>query len=75
VNHLAGILRVANALDAEHLQKVRELRLVRRGRAWTLELNGEGDLTMEQLAATARADLFAETFGHELVIRPSGVTS
>jgi exopolyphosphatase/guanosine-5'-triphosphate,3'-diphosphate pyrophosphatase len=75
VNQLAGILRVANALDAEHLQKVRDVRLVRRNRAWTLELDGEGDLTMEQLAATARADLFAETFGHELVIRPTGVQS
>ena len=30
VNKLAAILRVANALDAEHLQKVRGLRLVRR---------------------------------------------
>ena len=29
VNKLAAILRVANALDAEHLQKVRDLRLVR----------------------------------------------
>jgi exopolyphosphatase/guanosine-5'-triphosphate,3'-diphosphate pyrophosphatase len=75
VNQLAGILRVANALDAEHLQKVRDLRLVRRERAWTLELEGDGDLTMEQLAASARADLFVETFGRELLIRPSGVRS
>ena len=72
VNKLAAILRVVNALDAEHLQKVRDLRLVRRERAWMLEIDGDGDLTMEQLAATARADLFAETFGHELVIRPRG---
>jgi exopolyphosphatase/guanosine-5'-triphosphate,3'-diphosphate pyrophosphatase len=72
VNQLAGILRVANALDAEHLQKVRDLKLVR-GQAWVLELEGDGDLTMEQLAATARGDLFRETFGRELVIRPVGV--
>jgi len=69
VNKLASILRLANALDAEHLQKVRDLRFVRNDRVWTLELNGQGDLTMEQLAATARADLLAETFGRELVIR------
>ena len=30
VNKLAAILRVANALDAEHAQKVRDVRLVRR---------------------------------------------
>ena len=59
VNKLAAILRVANALDAEHLQKVRDLRLVRSDRTWILELDGTGDLTMEQLAATARADMFA----------------
>ena len=30
---------------------------------WMLELDGAGDLTMEQLAATARADMFVEMFG------------
>ena len=73
VNKLAAILRVANALDAEHAQKVQDARLVRRGSNWILELDGAGDLTMEQLAATARADMFAETYGRQLVIRPAGV--
>ena len=75
VNKLAAILRVANALDAEHLQKIEDVRLSQEGRAWTLELLGEGDLTMEQLAATARADMFAETFGRPLLIRAAGVVS
>ena len=75
VNTLAAILRLANALDAEHLQKVRDLRLLRGDRAWILEIEGAGDLTMEQLAATARADMFVETFGRELIIRPAGVPS
>jgi exopolyphosphatase/guanosine-5'-triphosphate,3'-diphosphate pyrophosphatase len=75
VNTLAAILRLANALDAEHLQKVHTLRLLRRDTAWTLEIEGVGDLTMEQLAATARADMFGETFGRELIIRPMGVPS
>jgi len=68
VDKLAAILRVANAIDAEHAQKVRNLRLVRGGNAWRLELEGSGDMTMERLAATARADLFADTFGRQLVI-------
>ncbi|HMF96265.1 MAG TPA: HD domain-containing protein [Vicinamibacterales bacterium] len=75
VNKLASILRVANALDAERLQKVTGLTLVRRERGWVLEITGTGDLTMEQLAATARADMFADTFGRELVIRRAGVQS
>jgi len=73
VNKLAAILRVANALDAEHLQKVRDVRLVRREKVWILELDGTGDITMEQMAATARTDLFTEVFGRELIIRPAGM--
>ena len=72
-HRLAAILRLANALDAEHLQKVRKIRLLRGDPAWILEADGEGDLTMEQLAATARADMFIETFGRSLTIRPIGV--
>jgi len=70
VNKLAAILRVANALDAEHLQKVRDLRLVRGEKGWVLELDGTGDITMEQMAATARTDMFVEVFGQSLVIGP-----
>jgi exopolyphosphatase/guanosine-5'-triphosphate,3'-diphosphate pyrophosphatase len=73
VNKLAAILRVANALDAEHLQKVRGLRLLRGERGWVLELDSTGDVTMEQMAATARSDLFVEVFGQRLTIRPAGV--
>jgi exopolyphosphatase/guanosine-5'-triphosphate,3'-diphosphate pyrophosphatase len=73
VNKLAALLRVANALDAEHLQKVTKVRVERRDRGWILEIDGAGDLTMEQLASAARADMFAETFGQELVIRRGGV--
>jgi exopolyphosphatase/guanosine-5'-triphosphate,3'-diphosphate pyrophosphatase len=72
VNKLAAMLRVANALDAEHLQKVKGLRLVRHGEAWVLELDGTGDITMERMVAAARADLFAEVFGRELAIRLAG---
>jgi exopolyphosphatase/guanosine-5'-triphosphate,3'-diphosphate pyrophosphatase len=75
VNKLAAILRIANALDAERLQKVTRLALVRRERGWIIEISGTGDLTMEQLAATARADMFIETFGQELVIRWEGLPS
>ena len=75
VNKLSAILRVANALDAEHLQKVHDVTLHRRERTWILEIAGVGDLTMEQLAATARADMFADTFGREVVIRPTGTVS
>jgi exopolyphosphatase / guanosine-5'-triphosphate,3'-diphosphate pyrophosphatase len=69
VDKLAAFLRVANALDAEHLQKVQDVRVIRQETGWILELDGVGDLTMEQLAASARADMFVETFGRQLIIR------
>jgi len=72
VTKLAAILRVANALDAEHLEKVRDLHLAPAAKAWVLEVDATGDITMEQLAATARADLFVEVFGRQLVIKISG---
>jgi exopolyphosphatase/guanosine-5'-triphosphate,3'-diphosphate pyrophosphatase len=73
VNKLAAILRLANALDAEHLQKVREVRLDRREDDWILDIEGTGDLTMERMAAQARADMFGEVFGHRLLVRGAGV--
>lgn len=75
VRKLASVLRVANALDAEHAQKISDVRAVRHSSTWIVELQGSGDLTMERLAATARADMFAETFGRSLVIQVHGAAS
>jgi exopolyphosphatase/guanosine-5'-triphosphate,3'-diphosphate pyrophosphatase len=72
VNKLAAILRVANALDADHLQKVRDARVLREDDQWVLEVDGAGDLTIERLAALARADLLTEVFGHKIAFRVAG---
>jgi hypothetical protein len=42
---------------------------------WLIEYDATGDTTMEQMAATGRADMMAETFGRQVVIRPAGVRS
>jgi exopolyphosphatase/guanosine-5'-triphosphate,3'-diphosphate pyrophosphatase len=72
VNKLGAILRVANALDADHLQKVREVKVLREDDQWVLEVDGGGDLTLERLAALARADLLTETFGRKVAFREAG---
>jgi exopolyphosphatase/guanosine-5'-triphosphate,3'-diphosphate pyrophosphatase len=69
VDKLAALLRVANALDAEHLQKVTSIALTRHEREWVLDIDGNGDLTMELLAGSARTDMFNEVFGQKLAIR------
>jgi len=75
VNKLAAILRVANALDADHLQKVRDVHAIMENDNLVLEVEGAGDLTMERLASQSRADLFVEVFGRKLTFREAGVHS
>jgi exopolyphosphatase/guanosine-5'-triphosphate,3'-diphosphate pyrophosphatase len=73
VNKLAAILRVANALDADHLQKVKDLKLFSEEGTWVIEVAGAGDLTMERLACLARADFLTEVFGRRVAFREAGV--
>jgi exopolyphosphatase/guanosine-5'-triphosphate,3'-diphosphate pyrophosphatase len=71
VNKLAAILRLANALDADHLQKIRDVRLLFEEGTWVVEAEGAGDLTMERLACLARSDFLTEVFGRRLAFRES----
>jgi exopolyphosphatase / guanosine-5'-triphosphate,3'-diphosphate pyrophosphatase len=73
VNKLSAILRVANALDADHLQKVKDVRLLAEEGDWVLEVEGAGDLTMERLASLARADYLVEVFGRKVTFRETRV--
>jgi exopolyphosphatase/guanosine-5'-triphosphate,3'-diphosphate pyrophosphatase len=74
VMKMAAILRVANALDADHMQKVANVRILRDEEPWVLETEGAGDLTMERLAALGRSDLFTEVFGRRLIFREASPT-
>lgn len=73
VNKLSAILRVANALDADHLQKLKDVRVVSEDDGWVLEVEGAGDLTMERLACLSRADFLNEVFGRRISFREAGV--
>jgi len=72
VNKMAALLRVANALDADHLQKVEELEIRDTGESLVLEVRGAGELTMERLASLHRADLMGEVFGRRVGFRELG---
>lgn len=69
VNKLAALLRVANALDADHQQKVKDVRVLAEEGHWVLEVEGGGDFTMERLASLSRGDLLSEVFGRRLSFR------
>jgi exopolyphosphatase/guanosine-5'-triphosphate,3'-diphosphate pyrophosphatase len=66
---LASLLRIADALDREHLQAVRGVTAkVTRGGKLKLELDADGDLLLERWALRRKADLFAATFGLPVVL-------
>lgn len=69
VNKLAAILRMANALDADHQQKVKNVRVKPEGPVIVFEVEGVGDLTMERLALLARSDFFQDAFGRRVTFR------
>jgi exopolyphosphatase / guanosine-5'-triphosphate,3'-diphosphate pyrophosphatase len=75
VNKLAALLRIANALDAEHSQKVSDVHVRVSDGAWALEVTGVGDLAMERAKVQARADLFHDVFGRTLSWRVAGAQS
>jgi exopolyphosphatase/guanosine-5'-triphosphate,3'-diphosphate pyrophosphatase len=69
VNKMAAILRLANALDADHLQKVKDVRVTTDGDEFVVEVDAAGDVTMERLAALARADFLTEVLGRKVAFR------
>ena len=66
VDQLASILRVADALDRQHLQRVERVGTRARGLVLELSLQGEGDLLLERWAVSKKKGLFEETFGLEI---------
>jgi exopolyphosphatase / guanosine-5'-triphosphate,3'-diphosphate pyrophosphatase len=69
VSKLAAILRVANALDKDHLQKAMDLKISREGDQLALIAQNISDLAMGKLALASRSDFFTEVFGKKIVLR------
>jgi exopolyphosphatase/guanosine-5'-triphosphate,3'-diphosphate pyrophosphatase len=61
VTQLAAILRIADALDREHQEKVKKATVSIDDDVW-LDLKGEGDMALERWAVHHKADLFEKTF-------------
>jgi exopolyphosphatase/guanosine-5'-triphosphate,3'-diphosphate pyrophosphatase len=68
VERLAAILRVADVLDREHRQNVREVKVRFEEGAILLELVAEGDLLLERWAARRKFELFEAVFGVKLAL-------
>lgn len=72
VRKLAALLRLADAMDREHRQKVTGVKARVRGRQLHLALEGKGDLLLEGWALKRKSDLFKETYGLSLEVAETG---
>jgi exopolyphosphatase/guanosine-5'-triphosphate,3'-diphosphate pyrophosphatase len=70
VSKMTAILRVADALERGHSQRVKGLRASVRNKILELELIGVSDTTVEELALKLKADLFTDIFGYDIVPVP-----
>ena len=68
VRKLASILRVADALDREHLQRVERVAARINADHVALDLTGRGDLLLEQWAIRRKARMFRSTFDLDLAL-------
>ncbi len=68
VTRMAAILRLADALDREHLQKVTDVSAETRDGRVMLSLEGDGDLELERWALDRKKRLFEETFGLKVTV-------
>ncbi len=66
---LAGILRVADALDREHASLVKDVTLEWNDAEIRVELKGQGELLLERWAVEKKGKLFEEFFKRELFIK------
>ncbi|MDH4069713.1 MAG: Ppx/GppA family phosphatase [Ignavibacteria bacterium] len=68
VSKLAGLLRLADAMDNEHSARVTDFDVQLRKPKLTLTLKGEGDLLLERWSLAKKSDLFTEIFSTKVVV-------
>jgi exopolyphosphatase / guanosine-5'-triphosphate,3'-diphosphate pyrophosphatase len=68
VRRLAAILRIADALDKEHREKIRRIEVRHRDGRIELAAGGNGDLLLERWALEKKGDLFRRVFGVEVTL-------
>lgn len=65
---LAALLRIADALDRSHAQRIRTIQLRPEAGRLVIVTPGVEDTTVEQLAINSKCDLFREIYGYEIIL-------
>ena len=68
---LAALLRVADALDRSHAQRIKSIQLRPEGSRMRIVTQGVDDNTVEQIAIDSKCDLFREIYGYEITLTKS----
>jgi exopolyphosphatase / guanosine-5'-triphosphate,3'-diphosphate pyrophosphatase len=69
VAKMAALLRLADALDAAHAQRLHELTLTKESGRLVISVPHVDDLSLEQLALRQSGSLFEDTFGMPVLLR------
>lgn len=71
VQKLAAILRVADALERSHSQRIRKLGVRIADKRLEIIVEGLNDITIENMAMSQKGDLFTDIFGYEIALIPT----
>ena len=71
VLQLAAILRVADALDRSHTQRIRIAGVARNRDELSIGVEDVGDLSLERVALETKGAMFESVFGMRPVVRPT----
>jgi exopolyphosphatase/guanosine-5'-triphosphate,3'-diphosphate pyrophosphatase len=65
---MASILRLADALDRGHTQRIKNIRVERREETVLIHTGGELNLSSERIGLEEKADLFQDVFGYQVIL-------
>jgi exopolyphosphatase/guanosine-5'-triphosphate,3'-diphosphate pyrophosphatase len=65
---MASLLRVADALDRGHSQRVKAITVERKSETMVLRSGGSADLSLEHIGLEEKAGLFQEVFGYKVIL-------
>ena len=68
---LAALLRLADALDRSHAQRIKSIQLRPEGTRLNVLTQGADDTTVEQIAIDMKCDLFREIYGYDIILAKS----
>jgi len=69
VSKLAAILRVADALDRSHSQRIRDMVFTREPDQFVITTGSAEDVTLERLSMEEKSGMFEDLYGRHIILR------